>query len=167
MSAKKALENYYRRQLEEQERQLRPKRRNQKPEKEVERSVMGWLNANGFSCHVVESKAVFSKAAGRFIKGQTQAGVADIFGCAPDGTAVFLELKAPGRRSTLKVHQREFLLTKIMIGAFAVCVDSVDLLSRYWSEFEHRRKMDPMLARNFLLRQLPAKADNDNLIEIE
>lgn len=156
MSAKHALNRYYAKLMREQERERSP-RRNSKPEHEVKVRVMHWLEANGFSCDVVESRAVYSKAAGRYVNGQTRKGFSDLTGCAPDGTAVFIELKAPGRRSTLRPEQREFLMSKIQCGAFALVVDSVHYLTDAWTEFTHRRRMDPQLARAFLLRHLPAQ----------
>ncbi len=116
---------------------------------------MAWLKANSFSCHAIEAKAVYSFEAGRYMSGQTAPGVADIFGCSAEGVAVFIELKAPGRRCTLKEHQRAFLIAKINAGAFGVCVDSVECLAGAWSEFSHRRKMDTQLAKALLLSHLP------------
>lgn len=156
-----ALESYYERQQKELESEQRPRRKNQKPEFEVKKAVMAWLKERGFSCHVIEAKATYSQAAGRYVSGQTEPGVADIFGCTPEGVAVFIELKAPGKRYTLKAHQRDFLKTKIQAGAFAVCVDSVECLEQVWNAFEHRRKMEPKLATALLLRHLPPeKADS-------
>lgn len=101
MSARDALKKYYQNQIKNNERQLRPKCRNQRPEKGVQAEVMQWLKASGFSCHSIEAKAVYSFEVGRYVRGQTDAGVADLFGSSPGGLAVFIELKAPGRRSTL------------------------------------------------------------------
>lgn len=153
--AKDALDRYFARQMKELEREQGPKRKNAKPEFEVRKAVMAWLRANGFSCNVIEAKAVYSYEAGRYTQGQTAPGVADLFGCTPDGLGCFIELKAPDRRSTLRPGQREFLISKIQLGCFAVVVDSVECLSLAWAEFTHRRKMDPQLAKTFLLRHLP------------
>jgi hypothetical protein len=120
---------------------------------------MKWFKENGWSMHVIESKAVYNFEAGRYDHGQTEPGVSDSFGCAPDGTGSFVEFKAPGKRSTLKDHQRQFLMSKIARGAFAACVDSVRCLEDAWKEFEHRRKMDPQLAKAFLFRHLPKQKD--------
>lgn len=159
MSAKRALEKYSQRQLDLQERLSRPRRKNKKPELAVQKEIMAWLKANGFLVNVIEAKAVFCPQAGKFLKGQTDAGVSDIVGCSSDGIATAIEVKAPGRRATLKPHQREFLEKRIMAGAFAACVDSVDCLKQVWAEFSQLQKAEPLLARKALLRHLPAQQD--------
>lgn len=167
MSAKKALESYYARQLAQLERVQSPRLKNAKPEEEVKRVVMAWLKEHGFSCHVVEAKAVYSKRAGRYVSSQTTPGFSDIVGACPNGLAAFIELKAPGKRSTLREGQRAFLVEKIDKGAFAVCVDSVECLATVWEAFEHRVRMEPQLARALLLRHLPQErsAAEDEIFE--
>lgn len=115
----------------------RGKRRgkNKTPEKDLQREIMKWLDDNKFSCHVVESKAVYSVAAGQYVRGQTVAGMPDIVGCDLIGTGVFIELKAKGRRGTLKEHQRQFLEEKIAKGAFAICCDSVEYLDENYRKW--------------------------------
>lgn len=165
MSARDALEKYSRRHAAGLG---RPTRQNSKPEFEVKKAAMAWLRTNGFSCQVVESKGVYSIEHGRYTSGQTKAGTSDLFGCGPGGIAVYIELKAPGRRSTLKEHQRQFLIEKIQAGAFAVCADSVECLANAWEEFSHRRKMEPQLAKAFLLRHLPpSKSDTNQGLNLE
>lgn len=127
---------------------------NGKPEKEVERACMEWLRENGFSCHVVESKAVYSHKAGRYIRGQTDEGFADCVGVyGATGTAVFIEFKAPGRVSTLRPAQKHFLRTKINHNAFACVVDSVERLSKVWNEYLFRRAS--LNHQEFLFSELP------------
>lgn len=156
MTAKKnALERYYEKEIHKQERAQRPKRKNSKPEFELRRLVMPWLRQNRFSINVIEAKATWSPEVGRYTSGQTAPGVVDLFGCTPDGLGCFIELKAPGRRATLREGQRAFLIDKIKCGCFAVCIDSVECLEIVWNEFQHRRKMDPHLAIALLLRHLP------------
>lgn len=157
MSAAEALKRY----LERQAKQSTPKRRrrNHSPEADVKRAVMVWLKDNGWSMNAVEAKAVWNPGAGRYLRGQTTPGVSDLIGCAPDGTGAFIELKSPGRRGTLKPHQRQYLFEKIQRGSFAVCVDSVECLVKAWTEFTHRRKMDLQLGKAFLLRHLPTVED--------
>lgn len=130
MSARDALLNYSKKQIK-----TKRTKRNSSPEKEVEKEVMHWLRTHGFSCHVVESKAVYSPSAGGYKSGQTIPGFSDVVGCDPNGMAVFIELKAKGRNSTLKEHQYLFLKNKIEHGAFAVCVDSVMLLERVYQNW--------------------------------
>lgn len=155
MSAKKALERFYERQLRELERVQSPRRRNAKPEQEVVRAMLAWLREQRFSCHVVEAKAVYSARAGRYVSSQTTPGFSDIVGACPNGLAAFVEVKAKGKRHTLRAGQRAFLRDKINAGAFAVCVDSVQCLEQVWIAFEHRWRMEPQLAKALLLRHLP------------
>ena len=131
----RALNKYSSKQIKSTNKPMRKK--NTKPEKEVEKAVTRWLKDNGFSCNVVDSKAVYSTSSGRYMNGKTDMGFSDIVGCTPNGLAVYIELKAKGKRSTLKIHQYDFLLNKINHGAFAVCVDSVDCLVDIVSKFRH------------------------------
>ena len=106
---------------------------------------MQWLKDNDFSCHVVESKAVYNRQAGTYVSGQAEKGMSDIVGSTPDGRACFIELKAKDRCSTLKDHQRDFLMTKIKRGAFACCVDSVERLEMCLNHFKAGGDMAEML----------------------
>lgn len=135
MSAKKALENYSRREAKKLAPKT-PRGPNKKPEFEFKKLLRRHLEKRGFSVEVVESKAVFSEASGRYLSGQARAGFSDTCGVTPYfGVAFFVELKAPGRRGTLKVHQRDFLLGKIQMGAFACCVDSIALFDELYDEW--------------------------------
>jgi hypothetical protein len=160
-STKRALEAYYQKLADQHERSLKPKRKNGKPELAVRSACMEWLRLHKFGCHVVESKAVYSKSAGRYLSGQTTAGFSDITGVTPSGLGCFIEVKRKGARSTLKAHQRYFLISKIELFAFAVCVDSVAMLETIYGEFEYRRKMEPQLAMALLLRHLPTEREGE------
>ena len=128
-------------------------RKNKNPERELTvKPCLAWLERHGFSCHVIESKAVFSKAAGRYLHGQTVSGMPDIVGCAPTGVAVFIEAKAPGKIRSLSDAQREFLLTKIEHRAFAVCVDSAERLDELFAQWT---QLQPSLAKQYLIGELP------------
>jgi hypothetical protein len=103
------------------------------------------------------------------LAGQADAGFADCVGVTPYfGVAAYIELKAPGRRSTLKPHQRDFLLGKISMGAFAVCIDSVELLSETYNEWlalRTEKYFDG--AKQYLIGRLPKiKENTDNLADI-
>lgn len=112
---------------------------NGKPEKEVSLACMAWLKANGFSCNVVESKAVYSEASGRYMSGQTDPGFSDCVGVHVSSVAVFIEFKAKGRLSTLRPAQKAFLRDKIKHNAFACVVDSVEMLAETWRLFSLAR----------------------------
>jgi len=158
-STKAALNKYFAKQLSSN----KPKRTNQTPEKDLEKLVMLWLRQNNWKAWVVESKAVFSKAAGRFLRGSAQAGFPDMCGLNERGLFVAIELKSPGRRSTLREAQRAFLLEVIDSNGFACCIDSVDLLEKTYREFCHSPS-----PKAFLVSQLPTpsmRADNSPLFD--
>lgn len=124
---------------------------NKRPEKEVERACANWLTRNEFSFNIVESKAVYSRAAGRYLSGQTDPGVSDCNGVhGPTGISVFIEFKAPGRGCKLRPAQEQFLLTKISFNAFAVVVDSAEMLATRWSAFSLLRNTSLEQAREYL-----------------
>jgi hypothetical protein len=135
---RQAVEKHHAKQLREPR-----KKPNGKPEKEVEKACMAWLRANGFSCSVVESKAVYSEASGRYMNGQTDAGFADCVGVHDSGTAVFIEFKAKGRLSTLRPAQKAFLREKIRFNAFAIVVDSAEMLAETWRAFVTAKETGP------------------------
>lgn len=141
----RALEGF----LERDQRPVKPSKKNSKPEFELTyKPVKRWLYENGFSCDKVESKAVRG-ADGGFYRGMAVAGMSDLVGCDPHGYAVFIELKAPGRRASLKGHQRDFLIEKIKRGAFACCTDSVEHLSETYSHWQKTK------SKEFLMANLP------------
>ena len=143
----------------------KPKRSNAKPEFELRKQVMRWLEANNFSCDVVESKAVYSQAAGSYVRGQAVAGFSDIVGvCSFGGAACYIELKAPGRRATLKDHQRDFLMHKMHVYAFAVCIDSVEDLADVYSRWLRFYRLGQLQeARSLLMRHLPKPKGSQEL----
>lgn len=127
--------------------------KNKKPEKLVEHDVLKTSRYLSMSLDVVESKATFNKYANRYIKGNAIKGFSDIVGCDENGIAIFIELKAKGKLKTLKPHQRSFLYNKICSNAFAVVVDSGDLLIEYYEKW--KTIDDKMLKAKYLLEVLP------------
>lgn len=97
---------------------------------------MAWLSSNGFSCNVVEAKAVFNQRAGRYISSQAIPGMSDIVGNDKHGTAVYIELKSKGSRSKASDKQLAFLKEKILTNCFGVVVDSVDLLKELYCNWK-------------------------------
>ena len=167
MSAKDALEKFCERDAREVS---RVKRTNKKPEFEFRKKVMRWLIERGFECDVVESKGVYNFEAGRYDHGQTKAGFSDVVGVTPYfGVACYLELKAPGRRSMLKNHQKEFLIKKINKGAFAVCVDAIEDLEMIYLNWRHLRSEHGYKdAIEYLIGRLPKgqSAPRDGLLDL-
>lgn len=153
-SVKNALLKYHEKQLQKNNSK---RRKNKKPEKQTEKECLDWMREHGFSVHIVESKAVYSTSAGRYLKGQTVSGFIDCCGCDPNGFGVFVEFKARGRRSTLRDSQREFLKEKILKSAFGCVIDRAEQLAeiyRQWCRLK-RHGRDESIA--YLLEQIPKK----------
>lgn len=151
--AKFALERYLKRQLRGNKRAKREK--NESPEKAVEKEVVRWLASAGFCVSVVESKAVYSPSAGRYLRGQTEPGFTDICGVTPTGIGCFIELKAPGRKSTIRPAQVDFIQRKIKKNAFACCVDSFTDLADVYRTWSMLLKESDVRAQEFLISRLP------------
>ena len=153
-SVKGALLKYHRRALSKSSRE--PRRKNKKPEKITESEVMKWLASHHMDCNVVESKAVYSQSAGRYLGGQTDAGFSDIVGNDPDGHALFIELKARGCVRRVSPAQRAFLERKIWKNAFAVVVDSAELLEEIYFRWKaYWRQGNFKDAKKYLLDCIP------------
>jgi hypothetical protein len=158
-----------RQQSREAKRSVRRPRHNKKPEFEFKKIAVNWLADNDFKMNVVESKAVYNYAAGRYDHGQTEAGFSDLVGVTPYfGVACYIELKAPGKRSTLEIHQRDFLIDKIKVGAFCCCIDSVDILNEIYLGWLNLRKTQRFsVSKEWLINWLPkVKELTDNLADI-
>jgi hypothetical protein len=156
LSAKDALDRYYSKLAKQQS---KPKRKNRKPEKEVERFCLEWMRARKWDVQIYESKAVFSARSGRYTGQSMKAGTVDCQGITPDGIPVYIEFKAPGRLSTFsspKNHrQKEYLVAKIQNGAFGAVVDSANRLDRIFGEYINRVRSSKDEAKQFLLSELP------------
>lgn len=131
-STKMALENYLKKQIQ-QTKTIKPK--NKKPEKELEKQMLPFLKSLGIFAWVVDSSAVYSASAGRYLYSQADVGCPDIIGVNHLGLFVAIELKSPGRRSSLKEHQRDFLTRLIQHNSFACCSDSVSHFSSLYSSW--------------------------------
>ena len=140
---------------------FRQKKKRGSPEKAVEFEVMKWLDANGFDCDVFEAKAVWSASAGRYVGGMAMVeGVSDVVGNDPLGNACYIELKAPGRRSTVRDPQRDYLGRKINSNSFAVVVDSVKLLQEYYTLWLKKKtnEFGSGVHRDYLRELMPQKS---------
>ena len=141
-------------------------RKNKKPEKQTEKDVKAWLRRQGFDFNVIESKAVYSQAAGRYMNGQTDPGVSDIIGNDKEGHAMFIELKAKGKRYNVSPVQYMFLMKKIKMNCFAVCVDSdVSLNEQYAAWVVRKQQRDINGARQYLESMLPRPRKMDQYDE--
>lgn len=131
-----------------------PKRRNKKPERQTETDCLLWCRANNMFVHVIESSS-YDHILGRKTLSKTTVGMPDLIGNTINGNSVYIELKAKDRRSTLKDHQRAFLIEKIRQNCFAVVVDSVHKLDQYYKEFCKLRNQESR--QTYLLDCLPRK----------
>jgi hypothetical protein len=119
----------------------------------------------GFSLDIVEAKATWNERAGRYMSSQAVPGFPDLCGTGPDGESVWIEVKARGKRYTIRPAQFNFLLEKIKQGAFAVCADS----SAYVIDcFNKWKTLDRVARQNFLISELPKalkflEAENEEL----
>lgn len=157
MDYKKRVLNSRNRYSEAQAKKLEPKvkRKNRKPEQESVLECLSWLKRNGFDCDIIEAKASFSVQAGRYLRSQAVAGMSDLVGNDKDGRACFIEIKAKGRRSTLKAHQAEFLIRKIKSNCFATVATSEQELAEIYSRFIECLNLNQAHAQEYLLSQLP------------
>lgn len=135
------------------------KTKNQSPEKLVQNECLHWLRLQGFDVYVIESKATYSQASQSYRSSSAMPGFSDIVGCDNNGMFLAIELKARGRLSTLKNHQRKFLVEKINRGGFAACVDSVDLLKSIYQKWSILAG-EP--SKSFLLNCLPKEKLEDS-----
>lgn len=144
-----------------QAKQKGPSRRNGKPEKEVEGECLALMRSWGWDVEIYEAKATYDPRQGRWRQQAMKVGTVDCMGVTGMGIAVAIEFKAPGKLSTLRYNQREFLVNRIQQYAFAAVVDSADLLKTYRNEWESLRKNGNIdLGRDYLLSVLPKQPLN-------
>lgn len=154
---KKSIESY----LIKNTPELRPQRaprinKNDKPEKAFVKQILFYLRSKGWSLDVVDSTAVYSKEAGRYLNSMARVGISDIVGNMPNGRSVYIEAKAPGRRRTIRPDQLEFLIGKIKTNAFAVVSDSIEHFDKIYNEWA--AIAGAIERQECLLKDLPALA---------
>lgn len=160
-----ALNRYSQKQLDEGK--PKKKRKNKKPEKEVEAACLKWMRDNGWSVQVLEAKSTWSPSQGRWCQQGMKAGTPDCVGSTDDGVGAFVEFKAPGRLSSFnsdkRYLQRKFIVDKINTNAFACVVDSAKRLETIYLKWLEIRTQDKNAARNYLLAMLPQKSEKTSL----
>ena len=102
LRVKNAIDKY----LKKQETKYGPKRTNEKPEKEVEKTCMELMKSWGWSVEVYEAKATFDPRRGVWRQQAMKAGTSDCMGSTDEGISVAIEFKAKGSLSTLRPRQR-------------------------------------------------------------
>lgn len=157
-STKKSVLNYSQRQLSRIVTKSN-RRKNNSPEKDLEKDeIVPWLIRHKICHNVIDSKAVYSQARGHYKRNVIDPGYPDIQGNNDVGDVVYIELKAPKKRSNLSIEQHDFLTKKIHQNCFAVSVDSVEILeSMYYTWIELRLENKYDAARDYLLQCLPRK----------
>lgn len=144
--------------------------RNNKPEKIVENNVIWWLQRNGFSVDVYDSKATFSVASQRYKKSKNmKIGTPDLLGVSPEGFFVAIELKAPGKEEVCSFLQRQFLVDKIERNGFGLVVSDISFLQETWLTWLNLRKSSKDdEAKKLLKSLLPKKVLlNKRIVNIE
>lgn len=120
---KASLLNYLDREAKKRERELKPSRKNKAPEKDLVSEILKQCKKFGFDLYVTDSAAKWDNQAERYVANEFASGMSDLSGDR-GGIACYIEIKAPGKRVTLKENQRDFLIRKINRGCFAMCADS-------------------------------------------
>lgn len=142
------MENYLKRQDAP-----KPVQRNGKPEAEFLLKLRRHLKSIGWSVHIIEAKASYSEDSGRYTHGAVSSGYPDLSGNMPNGLAVYLEVKAPGKRSTIRPAQHQFLIDKINTNCFAIVCDSIEYFDSTFSKWQSTD-----MKKAYLLRELPELA---------
>lgn len=135
------------------------KKRNASPEKDVEKACLIYMRKLSWDVQIYESKATWDTQSHQWKNQSMKAGNADCQGVMPDGIAVAVEFKAPGKLSTFNLdknyRQKEFIIKRINQNAFACVVDSADLLHEIYIHWQNMRVIGAAEARDYLLRKLP------------
>lgn len=160
----KALLNHHEKLFKQQQKQAQktPRKKNEQPEKDVEKQCLEWMRAKNWEVQIIESKATYNVAAGCYTKNQSvKTGNADCQGLMPDGTSIAVEFKAPGRLSSFlsdrSTPQRDFIIKRIHMNGFACVVDSTARLEKIFVEWDQARQISKDKARQVLLNYLPVR----------
>ena len=141
---------------------LKFRQKNRKPEvRFIQLELLPYLRQIGCDVEIIESKAVWSPSAKRYLKGMSEPGHSDIAGNLPNGMAIYVEAKSPLSKITpskLRDDQWVFLMRKINTNAFAVVVNNVEDLHEmlcHWTGLVEENKLAQ--AREYLVSKLPKK----------
>lgn len=120
-----------------------------KPEKITEQLCLAYCNQVGIDVSVIDSKATFSQKSNTYKKSKSAPeGFPDLVGNTQSGVAVYIELKAKGKISTLRDKQYLFLKNKIQQNCFACAVDSDEMLHDiYMNWIKADNKVDYLLSK--------------------
>ncbi len=164
-STRRALEKFFERDAKRVEKEngvgSSRKKKNEKPEKNVERACVEWMRGMNWEVEIFEAKSTFDPRRGVWRNQSMKAGVCDCLGTMPCGTPVAIEFKALGKLATFSqlknTRQIEYLTRKIEYYAFGAVVDSVDRLIHIYNEWSERSTESKDIARMYLLEMLPRR----------
>ena len=128
------------------------KKKNKSPERLVQDAIIKHLKNLGFFVFEIESKAIKTpkKGGGFFFRSAgAKKGTPDILGVSPSGQFVAIEVKAKGKRSTLRDEQRVFLNRVIDNNGFAMVCDSIEYFTEVFSGYQEARN------KKYLVKCLP------------
>ena len=108
----------------------KPKRKS--PEAAVGRAVDDFLRIKGAYIRTIKSDGTKTRDGWR--RSAQGAGISDRIGILPGGRFVAVELKAPGRKSTLSQPQYTFLSEILVRGGLACVADSVNCVALAFSQ---------------------------------
>lgn len=117
-----------------------PKKKNRNLETPIIDAIKKVSVLVGVKLWRVNSSAVYSVSAKRYLRSMNEAGLPDLMGvCLLTGKAVFVEVKGEG--DTLKEHQREILDIVSSSGGIAFVARSADDFMRQLSEKRGSREI--------------------------
>lgn len=137
------------------------KKTNNNIEGPVVLEILNYLKLINWSVDIVEAKGVYNESAGRYLHGKTRPGFSDICGNMPNGIAIWIEVKAPGKRKTIRVEQYQFLIEKISSNCFAIVCDGIDYFKYIFNEWIISNNKKATLLNE--LPQLPKKLNDNDL----
>jgi hypothetical protein len=159
----KAVENFSKKQISQDD--LTP-RKYSHPELKTQAEIIKWCRAQGISIDIVDAASAWERGSESYSRTHVRSGFSDAVGVMANGRAIYIEFKAPGKRCTLKEHQREFLIEKINNNAFACCTDSIDHIKNLlfkWKENIRLRYNEN--ARKILIDDLHQKKEKELIFD--
>ena len=149
---KASLMSYLDRDAKKREREGKPTKKNNSPEKTVQDEILAQCKRHGFELYVTDNAAKWNSRVGRYVVSTDfESGMSDLTGDR-EGRTCYIEVKAPRKRSTLKDHQRAFLERKIDRGCFAIVADDWQMVLRTFASWQMEN-----FSKHFLRNHLPTK----------
>lgn len=146
---KLAVDNWSIKQLKKDSPSLLTKKKNKTPEADFLKKLKKHIEeTHCWNLDVIDSKGQFSEDAQRYVYGKTRSGYSDMSGNMLNGLAVYIEVKAPGKRSTVREDQRIFLIEKINTNAFAIVTDSIEHFESMLEKFKRAENRKATLLKD-------------------